>query len=103
MKRTTSNNLFTFAKAWPLVAKTSYGPPESVEITRSIFDMQNKIHSIFDETNKEIQVNFDILDRKLLQRVAKYGTRVLHLTSDKHKPDKLYIEGENGMCEAMDA
>ena len=54
MKRTTSNNLFTFAKAWPLVAKTNYGQPESVEITRSIFDMQNKIHSIFDETNKEI-------------------------------------------------
>ena len=28
---------------------------------------------------------------------------MLHLTSDKQSPDNLYVEGENGMCEAIHA
>ena len=63
--------------------------------------MQTKIHSLFEEVEKEIQVNFDILDKTLIQRVARDGTRVLHLTSDMRSPDEIFVEGENGMCEPI--
>ena len=54
MKKKKSNNLFTFAKAWPLVQQTPQGAKVIKEITRSTFDMQTKIHSLFEEVEKEI-------------------------------------------------
>ena len=33
--------------------------------------------------------------------MAKYGTRLLHVTSDLVSPDHLCVEGQNGVCERI--
>ena len=38
---------------------------------------------------------FDNLNFELLDTVAEFGTRVLHITSDSYDSYKLYMEGEN--------
>ena len=52
--RSTSNNLFTFAKAFPLVTVGEQGPQNIGEITRSTFDLASKILNSFDDTEKEL-------------------------------------------------
>ena len=99
--RSTSNNLFTFAKAWPLVTMSEQGPVSIGEITRSTFDLAGKIHNSFGSTGMELQVNFDLLTESFLKRVAKYGTRLLHVTSDLVSEDHLCVEGQNGVCERI--
>jgi hypothetical protein len=38
---------------------------------------------------------FDNLNFELLDTVAEFGTRVLHITSDSYNSEKLYMEGDN--------
>ena len=96
--RNNFNNLFTFAKATPIVLPD--GTPCSDE-TRQRIDMRTKVKESFGETQKEIQVKFDILSQKFLQDVVRRGTRLLHITSDYYDSDHLYLEGEAGICEKI--
>jgi hypothetical protein len=40
---------------------------------------------------------FDFLNDSLLKSVAKFGTRILHLTSDSYHKDHLYLEDHTGV------
>lgn len=97
--RLNANNLFTFAKATPLVNLTRAKGPESVsDATRSDFDMRNKMVNKLQETGKEFKVKFDILTIKLLKDIANYGSRLLHITSDIAESNHLCLEGRHGIC-----
>ena len=60
-----------------------------------------KIQSNFSKLDKEIQVKYDLLTEQVLKDVSKFGSRVLHLSSDMFHKDYLYVEGNIGMCKRM--
>lgn len=100
--RAGSTNLFTFAKAWPIVEKNDMGVIMSLgEFTRTKFELMPKIERNFGDLGKEIQVKYDLLTEEVLRYVAEFGSRVLHLTSDVIGEGCLCIEGEIGMCKRM--
>jgi len=96
-----ANNLFTFAKATPLVNISKHRRAEPVsDATRSDFDMRSKIMSALSDTKKEFKVKFDILTNQFLSDIAKNGSRLLHITSDVAFEDRLCVEGFYGIsCE----
>lgn len=58
--RAGSNNLFTFAKAFPLVDSDEHGQPVPFDdYTISSFELMPKINAEFLDSNKEIQVKYD--------------------------------------------
>ena len=44
---------------------------------------------------------FDFLNKSLLESVAEFGTKVLHLTSDSFHPDYLYLEDHTGVSTTL--
>ena len=96
--RINANNLFTFAKATPLVNLTKSGPVPVSDATRSDFDMRTKIKNKLIKTGKEFKVKFDILSMRLLKDIARHGSRLLHITSDIAESNSLCIEGSYGIC-----
>lgn len=97
--RAGSNNLFTFAKAFPMVERLPDGSIKDIgDVTRSNFELRPKITSNFGTCKKEVQIKFDILTKELLTYVAQHGSRVLHLTSDIVDHNSLTLEGKNGIC-----
>ena len=100
--RTFSNNLFTFAKAWPLVERDRNGKIRSIgEFTTSRFELAPKILSAFNETELDLQIKFDFLNEDLLKSVLESGSRVLHLSSDIFDKNCLYIEDRIGLCKKI--
>lgn len=99
--RASSNNLFTFAKAFPLVYEENEAIKPIDDVCRSKFELRSKIMRNFEESKKEVQIKFDTLTENLLKYVGKVGTRVLHLTSDCIDSDMLILEAENGKCHKM--
>ena len=95
--RLNANNLFTFAKATPLVNMTKKGAIAVSDATRSDFDMRWRILNELEDTGKEYKVKFDILSHKLLKDIAKNGSRLLHITSDISDSNKLCVEGRYGI------
>ena len=97
-----ANNLFTFAKATPLVNKITEKEVESVsDATRYQFDMRSKIVDKLFRTGKEFKVKFDILTMKLLKDIANHGSRLLHITSDIAESNHICLEGRFGICNQM--
>lgn len=100
--RTFSNNLFTFAKAWPLVERDKNGKIRSIgEFTTSRFELAPKILSAFNDTGLDLQIKFDFLNEELLKSVLESGSRVLHLSSDIFEKSCLYIEDTIGLCKKI--
>ena len=105
--RLNANNLFTFAKATPLVNLSSskngrekIATPVS-DATRSNFDMRSRMQTNLSDTGKQFKVKFDILSNKLLKDIAKNGSRVLHITSDIEGGNELCLEGRYGICNKL--
>jgi len=44
---------------------------------------------------------FDFLNDTLLKSVAEFGTKVLHLTSDKYHPEYLFLEDHTGVSTTL--
>ena len=44
---------------------------------------------------------FDFLNEYLLESVAEFGTKVLHLTSDSFHPDYLFLEDHTGISTTL--
>ena len=97
--RSNANNLFTFAKATPLVNLRSKKDPLPVsDATRSDFNMRDRMLQELEDTGKQFKVKFDIFSNKFIKDIAKNGSRLLHLTSDIPDPNKLNCEGRFGIC-----
>lgn len=98
-----SHNLFTFAKAWPLVEKDpTTGEVRSIgEFPTSRFDFAPKIMDEFYDTGLDLQIKFDFLNEDLLKNVIDSGSRVLHLSSDIFEKDCLFIEDRTGICKKI--
>ena len=78
-----SNNLLTFAKAWPLVEKTNDGTIKSInELTTSRFDLKPDIEMALKNTKLGLQIKFEFLNKELFKNVIETGSKVLHLSSD---------------------
>ncbi|CDW81385.1 UNKNOWN [Stylonychia lemnae] len=91
-----SNNVFIFAKAFPLVEVLSSKTVRVVgTFTRYPQDFRKRIFSEVKKLNKVVNLKFDILSLELLNYVKNYGCRVLHISSDVYSPDHLCIEGKN--------
>eukprot|EP00347_Sterkiella_histriomuscorum_P024050 403332474 len=95
-----SNNVFIFAKAFPLVEVLS---KETVRVvgtfTRYPQDFRKRILTEVKKINKVVNLKFDVLSRELLEYVKTYGCRVFHVSSDVYHPDYLCIEGKNAQIE----
>lgn len=85
--RTRSRNVFIFLKAFPLV------DPNDVQhigpITHKNNSFKDNVMKNMKGENKIIQVKFDILSRENLKTIKTNGCRVLHLSSEEAKVDKL--------------
>lgn len=92
-----SNNVFIFAKAFPLVEVLGDDNIRVVgTFTKYPSDFRKRVLTEVKKQNKIINVKFDVLTRELLEYVKTYGCRVLHLSSDVYNPDYLCIEGKDG-------
>jgi hypothetical protein len=97
--RSYSHNLFTFAKAWPLVEKDHQGQIRSIgEFPTSRFELSPKIELAFHETGLDLQIKFDFLNADLIRSVADSGSCVLHISSDIFDKDSLYLEDKIGIA-----
>jgi len=98
--RINSNNVFLFAKAFPLVQKVGEGQFTHVgTFTRYSNDFRKKLVDQIKPLKKVVNLKFDILSREILEYIKIFGCRVLHISSDVYLSDKLCIEGENGEVE----
>ena len=97
-----SNNLLTFAKAWPLVEKLPDGKIISIgDFTTSRFELKPDIETALLETGLDLQIKFEFLNKELFKNVIETGSKVLHLSSDIFSRDCLYIEDKIGICKKI--
>ena len=99
--RLNANNLFTFAKAFPLVHKKRNEVVPVDETKRCDFNMRPILKERLGAVGKQFKTKFEILTPKFLKEVAKEGTRVLHLSSELYEHNKLWIEGKYGIAEEI--
>ena len=93
-----SHNLFTFAKAWPLVEIENNKVKSIGEFPTSKFELEPNIIDEFYKSGLDLQIKFDFLNEDCLKAVLDGGSRVLHLSSDLFDRDCLYLEDELGKC-----
>jgi len=92
-------NLFTCAYSLPLVKEdVTQGIVPCADTIKSTFDVRMELNHQLEETNKQFQVNYDILSEDLLKSVAEHGTRVLHISSDMIDEDSLCVERDFGVA-----
>lgn len=90
--RTTSQNVFVFLKAFPLIDPSDQkqiGP-----ITQKHNKFKETVLKNMKSEHKVIQVKFDTLTRENLAMIKTHGCRVLHLSSEEAKSDQLWAEGK---------
>ena len=97
-------DLFSFAKATPLVQIKNGQPVAVSDETHFDFNMKRIMTDLVNAENKQLKVKFDILNESFLENIACNGSRLLHITSDiwNWDKDKLWIEGQNGIGDDVD-
>lgn len=98
--RFNANNLLIFAKATPIVYVTKSGVAPVCTNKHSEFQWRRRIMGELHDTGKEYKVKFDILSMKFLKDIARYGSKLLHISSDIYNSHELCIEGRNGICKS---
>jgi hypothetical protein len=101
--RIKSNNVFVFAKAFPIVEVMGNENPVKMvgTFTRYPSDFRKRVHDEARKLQKIVNLKFDSLKRQNLDYLKSYGCRVLHISSDVYKKDCLCLEGNNGEIEYL--
>ena len=71
------NNVFVFAKAWPINCKEGM---YNIVAAKGLVDDRDNICEAFAQTRKQLDVKFTVLSLKFLENIREQSSQVLHLT-----------------------
>lgn len=75
------NNVFTFAKAFPLQKLAG------MTTQRQVIDCREQLISALHKSQKQIDLKFEVLTQKFLKKIKDHGSKILHLTPCMASPD----------------